>query len=253
MKWNSKLYDDKHRFVSAYGNDLISLLDPQANEMILDLGCGTGDLAHEISKSHATVIGMDNSAPMISRAEEKFPEIAFRVASAKDFDFEERFDAIFSNAVLHWILDQEAVVSRIFKHLKSGGRFVAEFGGKGNVKSIFEAVAHAFKKQNIPSVGRMNFFYYGSIGEYGSLLEKHGFVVSFASHFYRATPLADGENGIAHWLAMFGEKFFHGLSEKEIQQVMADATAYLKSTHFHDGQFIADYQRLRIVAYKPEV
>ncbi len=250
MKWDSKLYDEKHGFVSQYGNDLIALLAPQKGEQILDIGCGTGDLANEIARSGASVTGIDLSAEMIARAKEKFPSLSFHIASATDFMLPQRFDAIFSNATLHWILDKEAVIRQMYAHLKQGGRVVLEFGAKGNVGEIIGAVTQVLNKHGIPTKGRTDFFYYPSIGEYASLLEKHGFTVTWAAHFHRETPLADGENGIRHWLTMFGERFFTDLDSTTKNQFIDEVSAILKPTHFREGRFVADYQRLRIVAGK---
>src|SRR5690349_1218807 len=133
MKWNTDLYDNNHAFVSRYGEDVIALLNPQAGERILDLGCGTGDLAEIIRQKGAAVTGLDSSPEMVATAAGKYPHIRFDVTSATDFSYEEKFDAIFSNATLHWVLECQKAIACIYNNLKpNGGRFVAEFGGKGN-------------------------------------------------------------------------------------------------------------------------
>src|ERR1700712_2005528 len=116
-KWNADLYDDKHGFVSKYGEDLVDVLAPQKGERILDLGCGTGYLADFISKSGATVIGIDSSLDMITKAKAEYPKLEFRVLSATDFHFDDPFDAIFSNAALHWVLDKEAAIDCMYTNL----------------------------------------------------------------------------------------------------------------------------------------
>src|SRR3954465_15650487 len=133
MEWNSNLYDKKHDFVFKYGEDLVDLLAPRADETILDLGCGTGYLTHLIAQSGAKVIGIDSSAEMIGKAKNTYDNLDFSVLSATDFNFQNSLDAVFSNAVLHWILDKEAVLKCVAVSLKTGGRFVAEFGGLNNV------------------------------------------------------------------------------------------------------------------------
>src|SRR3978361_829172 len=136
MKWNAELYDQKHAFVYQYGESLLELLDAKPGEHILDLGCGTGHLTQRIQSLGAIVTGIDSSPEMIQQAEENFPEIKFSVANATNFYFEEPFDAIFSNAVLHWIKDQDSLIKTVYDNLKPGGRFVAEMGGRGNVSKM---------------------------------------------------------------------------------------------------------------------
>ena len=138
--WNAQLYDNKHQFVSNYGEDLLGLLDPQQGEHILDVGCGTGDLAQQITKSGATVHGIDNAASMIHQAQIKYPHIQFNVEDATKLPFNEQFDAIFTNAALHWIKTPELVIASMFTSLKKGGRLVGEMGGYGNVQSIIDAI-----------------------------------------------------------------------------------------------------------------
>ena len=139
-KWNANLYDDKHSFVSRYGEDLVDALKPLSGERILDLGCGTGYLANLISEKGAEITGIDSSEEMISKAKREYPHIDFRVLSATDFYFDSLFDAVFSNATLHWILQKQKVINCGYDCLKPGGRFVMEMGGKGNVESITSAV-----------------------------------------------------------------------------------------------------------------
>ena len=136
--WNAGLYDDKFSFIWEYGSNLIDLLDPQPGERILDLGCGTGHLTHVIAQRGGDVVGTDHSAEMIEQARVNYPEIRFAVEDASNFSVDEPFDAIFSNAVLHWVRDAEGAVDSMSAALKPGGRLVAEFGGKGNVRQIVD-------------------------------------------------------------------------------------------------------------------
>src|SRR5947209_4560821 len=181
--WNTALYDQKHAFVFEYGKGLIPVLEPQPGELILDLGCGTGHLTKVIAESGARVIGIDSSTSMIETARAAYPDLEFLIADARDFSFPFQFDAIFSNATLHWIAEAEHVVRRIKESLKTRGRFVAEFGGRGNVATITTAVKQSFLElANI----EVDFgWYFPSIGEYASLLEKHGLVVQSALLFER--------------------------------------------------------------------
>jgi trans-aconitate methyltransferase len=246
--WNSSLYDQKHAFVSEYGKSLLSLLDPQPGETILDLGCGTGHLAHEIAQSGARVIGIDSAASMIEAAQAAYPDVTFHVMDARDFSFPFSFDAIFSNAVLHWIPEAEHVVERIAVALRPGGRFVVELGGKDNVASITAAVEQALWQ--LTKVRATAGWYFPSIGEYASLLEKHGLTVRSAVLFERPTPLNDGEQGLHNWLEMFCEGLFRTVSTSVKQQVIAMTEDALRERLFIDGHWVADYRRLRIVAYK---
>jgi len=139
--WNPEFYDARHSFVWQRGADLIDLLDPQTEERILDLGCGTGHLTAQIAARGAEVMGIDSSAEMIEEARKHYPALEFRVADARDFSLGQPVDAVFSNAALHWIQPAERVVSCVWKALKPGGRFVAEFGGKGQRAEISQRVS----------------------------------------------------------------------------------------------------------------
>lgn len=246
--WNSSLYDQKHAFVYEYGKGLIPILQPQIGELILDLGCGTGHLMNTIAESGAHVIGIDSSASMIHKAKDTYPSLEFLVADAKDFSFAFPFDAIFSNATLHWIVDAEQVVQRIATSLKPGGRLVVEFGGKGNVATITKAIQQSFREMMHVDVDFG--WYFPSIGEYASLLEKYDLAVHQAFLFDRPTPLEDGENGLRNWIQMFGEKVFRNVPDDMKQKILADTEEKTRDGLFNNGQWHADYTRLRIVAYK---
>src|SRR5947209_1485354 len=134
--WNAALYDVKHSFVWQHGAALLELLALQPGERILDLGCGTGHLTAQLAAAGADVVGIDRSAEMIAQARHSSPALRFDLADARDLVFDEPFDAVFSNAALHWIREPERVVSSIRRVLKPAGRFIAELGGKGNVQTI---------------------------------------------------------------------------------------------------------------------
>lgn len=146
MKWNAELYDQSHAFVYQYGEGLIDLLDAKPGESILDLGCGTGHLTKLIQEKGASVIGIDSSEEMIAQAKESFPDIEFKVANASNFYFEGEFDAIFSNAVLHWIKEADTLIESVYDNLKPGGRFVAEFGGRGNMEKLISVTREVLLK-----------------------------------------------------------------------------------------------------------
>ncbi len=252
--WNADVYDEKLRFVSLYGKGVLELLQPQKGEFILDVGCGTGDLSAEIAKAGATVTGIDASSDMIEKARGKYPNINFKGAQAETYKSDEKFDAVFSNAALHWMKQSEQVVKTIEEALKPNGRFVAEFGGAGNVHKIIYAIQKVLReKHDIESASDRNPWYFPSIGEYSNLLEKHGFCVTYAYLFDRPTALPDGEKGLTYWLDSFADDFFPEFSPKERKEIYVDISAEIKDALFIDDTWIADYKRLQIIAIKNEV
>ncbi|MGI2908991.1 class I SAM-dependent methyltransferase [Tolypothrix sp. VBCCA 56010] len=248
--WNAALYEDKHAFVWQYGEDLLQLLNPKQQERILDLGCGTGQLTEKIATSGAVVMGIDNAPAMISKAKQNYPHIRFNVADARNFQVEQPLDAVFSNAALHWIKEPDAVIRSVHQALKPGGRFVAEFGGKGNVQAITTALETALQEIGISQPQALNPWYYPSIGEYATRLEKHGFDVNYAVLFARPTPLADADAGMANWIQMFASAYFTELSHQQQMQVIRKVEESLKPTLYQDKTWIADYRRIRILAVK---
>lgn len=249
MKWNTNLYDEKYNFVSKYGEAVIDLLAPKEGEDILDVGCGTGDLTELISGAGANVIGIDNSEEMIKKAHEKYPHLKFFLKSADNFSFQKKFDAVFSNATLHWVLDKEKAAQRIYDSLKKGGRFVAEFGGKGNVNNIVSALKKSLTDYGAVDTANKKVWYFPSLSEYTSLLEAKGFRLIWAAHFDRET-LLQGQDGIRNWLYMFAKPFLENLSTERIEQILADVEKQIKPTNYKNDQWFADYIRLRVKAIK---
>ena len=250
MKWNADLYDGKHAFVSQYGEGVLALLDVKPGERILDLGCGTGDLAKQIWEHGAEVIGIDSSPDMIAKAKAKYPDMDFSVADGTNFHFDEAFDAVFTNATLHWIHEQDKLIECVYKSLKTGGRFVGEFGGKGNNRLMIAATATVLKKYGYIKGNVILPWYYPSTAEYATKLETHGFRVTYTMHFDRPTLLQDGRDGMATWFKMFGSSFFEGVPAAELTQILNEITDLLQPTCEVDGQWYADYKRLRFVAVK---
>jgi trans-aconitate methyltransferase len=240
--WDANLYENKHSFVWQYGESLIELLSPQKGEYILDLGCGTGQLTQQIAATNAEVIGLDYASSMIEQAQKNYPDLKFTVADARNFEFSQPFDAIFSNAALHWIKEPAAVIKCIWQALKPGGRFVAEFGGKGNVQAIVEALESTIQIIHNP-------WYFPSIAEYTSLLEEQGFCVTYATLFERPTPL-EGEAGMANWIQMFGSHLRSEVPPEQQVEVVRDLEHHLRSNLYRDGVWFADYKRIRVVAIK---
>jgi trans-aconitate methyltransferase len=247
-QWNPSLYDQNHAFVSRYGLELLTLLDPHPGETILDIGCGTGHLTRAIAEMGAHVVGLDYSPQMIAAARNTYPDIEWVEASASDFSFDTPFDAVFSNAALHWVRDAEQAIVCIAHALKPGGRLVAELGGKGNVATIISTIQQLLWETTAQQ--REHGWYYPSIGEYAPLLERHGLLVRSARLFDRPTPLDDGKAGLRNWIAMFCSALFDGVPDKEREHIVQQAEQRLRATLFHDGHWYADYRRLRVVAFK---
>jgi trans-aconitate methyltransferase len=250
MKWNAELYDNKHAFVSQYGESVLALLGVKPGERILDLGCGTGDLAKQIQEQGANVVGIDASVEMIAKAKGKYPELDFSVANGIDFHFDEPFDAVFTNATLHWIHDADGVITSVYNTLKPGGRFVGEFGGKGNNRLMLAATAAVLKKHGYNKGEDINPWYYPSTAEYATKLEAGGFRVTFATHFDRPTLLQDGREGMVKWFSMFGSSLFKNVPAAELPLILNEITALLQPTCEVDAQWYADYKRLRFIAVK---
>ncbi len=246
--WDPELYEARHSFVWQFGQDLIALLDPKPGEQILDLGCGPGQLTAKIAESGARVVGLDASPAMIGQARQNFPQISFVLEDAAQMQFHEQFDAVFSNAALHWMLDRAAVARSVAAALKPGGRFIAELGGRGNIRKIeqaIESVARRYLGDSIP-VKRT---YYPALGEQAVLLEERGFEVRTAILFERPTPL-EGEAGMENWIRQFKAYYFESLPASDATKAIREVVEELRPTAFRDGRWVADYRRLRFVAIR---
>lgn len=250
MEWDAKLYNDKHSFVYNYGESLIKKLDPKPYERILDLGCGTADLTYQISKITNNCIGIDNSYDMVALAKQQYPELEIYQKDATDFDFDQPFEAIFSNATLHWILDYKSCAESIYRNLKTKGRMVVEFGGKGNIQEIENCLRKNLKKYNYTEQSKFKQWYFPSIADYSKVLEDVGFRVVFAQHYDRPTELVESESGIRDWLAMFGKNFFKDVLSVDEINILNDVQEELRNSLFISGKWYADYKRIRIVAIK---
>jgi trans-aconitate methyltransferase len=248
-KWDTGLYDDKHSFVWKYGASLIDLLGPRAGERILDLGCGTGHLTARIADTGAEAVGIDSSPEMIAEARKLFPDIRFEVADARDFAFDEPFDAVLSNAVLHWVKPPEAAIACVRRALAPGGRFVAEFGGRENVAAIISALDAASRAIGLGAWEHP--WYYPSVGEYAPLLERAGLEVTDAALFDRPTPL-EGEDSLRNWVAMFARDLVGRVPPGDRERFFGHVEDAARPTLHRDGTWFADYRRLRVIARSPD-
>ncbi|MFY0990769.1 class I SAM-dependent methyltransferase [Halomonas sp. C05BenzN] len=242
--WNASGYDRHADFVPALGEAVAELLAPRPGERILDLGCGNGTLTEALADSGATLVGVDGSADMVDAARAR--GLDARLVDAHHLPFDHEFDAVFSNAALHWMLNHEAVVAGIRRALKPGGRFVAEFGGHGNVAAICTALMAALHVRGISGKARFP-WYFPTAEEYRDCLEAAGFTVDTIELIPRPTPLP---TGMAGWLATFANPFLHGLDDEVREAVLEDALAWLApSLCDSHGNWTADYVRLRLAAH----
>ncbi|WP_010270947.1 class I SAM-dependent methyltransferase [Paenibacillus senegalensis] len=251
-QWNPDVYDQKLSFVSGYGEDVLQWLAPKAGERIVDLGCGTGVLSEQIRLAGAHIIGIDYSKEMILKAKAKYPDIMFIVDNAYTFQLDSQVDAVFSNAALHWMNQPAKAAASIWNALKPGGRFVAEFGGAGNVETIVQSLSEVLSEDFGLDAASRNPWYFPSIGAYCSLLEQTGFQVKLAHHFDRPTRLPDGEAGVDTWLKNLAGDFFVGFTSEQIDRAVQRTRSLVVSKLWKEDAVYADYKRLRIAAYKPQ-
>lgn len=239
--WRADRYGRHAGFVPALGAALLEWLHPQAGERVLDLGCGDGVLTQQIVDAGCEVIGVDASPALIVAARER--GIDARVVDGHALRFNAEFDAVFSNAALHWMKrDPGAVLGGVFRALKPGGRFVAEMGGEGNVESI-RAALHA-----VVGAKAVDPWYFPSVEAYGERLRQAGFTVARIETYPRPTPLPTDVRG---WLDTFAQPFLVAVPETERDAVLNEVSERLRSQlQDASGQWTADYVRLRFIAHK---
>ncbi len=251
--WDAEAYDRGFRCVADLARDLLDWLDPRPGERILDLGCGAGRLTAAIADRGTHVTGLDADAAMIAAARAQHPAIAFRHADARTFTVDAPdggpLDAVFSNAVLHWIPEQDAVLASVAAALRPGGRFVAEMGGHGNVRAVLGALREALRAEGIPAEVIGFQWYYPTPAQQAAMLERHGFAVRQLACFDRPTPLEHGAEGLREWYHMFARPFLALVDATRREAVVERAEAAARPL-FRNGQWVADYVRLRFVAQK---
>ena len=241
--WDPQRYNRNAGFVAQLGSPLLDLLQPQAGERILDLGCGEGALTEKLAASGAEVVGVDASSEQIAAACRR--GLDGRVVNGEALAFTREFDAVMSNAALHWMLNPDAVLQGVSRALKPGGRFVGEMGGAGNVATIAQAVGAALEARGIDSRAA-NPWYFPSPQDYAARLEAAGFEVLSIELIPRPTPLP-GE--IAGWLETFCESFIKQVPQAEQPAFLAEVTEALRPALCDgEGRWSADYVRLRFVA-----
>src|SRR5258708_17810156 len=210
QEWNSSRYEENARFVSDLGQAVFDLLNPQPGERILDLGCGDGTLTEKIVAAGAKVVGVDASSDMVAAA--KLRGLDARVIDAYELSFNSEFDAVFSNAAMHWMKrDPDAVVQGVRRALKPGGRFAAEMGGHGCVAAITVALCARLEKHGVADPASLIPWYFPTADDYCERLERTGFQVEYIALIPRPTPLPPGIRG---WLETFAIPFTNSVAEE---------------------------------------
>lgn len=245
--WNAANYAQNGAFVHELAGGVVEWLAPQPGETILDLGCGDGQLTARLTTLGASVCGVDASPAMIAAA--RIQGIDAQVASAEHLPFADAsFDAVFSNAVLHWVRDHDAMMKEVRRVLRPGGRFVAEFGGHGNVAAIMVALRAVLARYGQAGLedGRN---YYPTAEIYSRRLQKQGFQVERIALIPRPTLLA--ESGMQGWLQTFRRGLLDELPEPLRNPVVDETVALLHPVLCDEtGQWTADYVRLRFIAHR---
>jgi trans-aconitate methyltransferase len=240
-QWSSESYQQNAAYVPALGAAVLELLAPKPGERILDIGCGDGALTEQIVAAGAATVGVDASPPMIAAARAR--GLDARLVNAQELRFDREFDGAFSNAALHWVHDHDALLDGVRRALRPGGRFVAEFGGHGNISAIEVAVRAALERRNLGSNVRR---YYPTDDEYAARLSAHGFDVQQIALIPRPTPLPTGMRG---WLETFERSTLDRLPEGERAGVIDDIERLLRPAVCDSkGRWTAQYVRLRFRA-----
>jgi SAM-dependent methyltransferase len=243
--WDAEAYGKNGAFVHGLAGGVLELLAAQPGESILDLGCGDGQLTARIAATGATVTGIDASPQMAAAARRR--GIQVDEGNAESLPYADGgFDAVFSNATLHWVRDQEAMIAEVRRVLKPGGRFVAEMGGHGNIAAIRVALIAVLSRHGFD--GREdNVNYYPTPEAYTRRLARHGFNVEKIALIPRPTPLAEG--GMAAWIKTFRRGVLESLPESMRESIVNETVALLEpALRDEDGNWTADYVRLRFIA-----
>ena len=243
--WDPQQYRQNAGFVAFFGASVLELLGDVSGQRILDLGCGDGVLTASLVEKGASVLGVDSSSEMIADAIARGLDASVMDATA--LPFEDEFDAVFTNAVLHWIKDHDAVLAGVHRALKPGGRFVGEFGGHGNIAAVRTALLAGIAAQGIDIKDRYSHNFPTDF-VFRSRLESNGFIVDSIEIIYRQTPLPEGVRG---WYATFAKAPLTGLSPDKVESAITYAEDLLRPSLCDDhGVWSADYVRLRFAAHR---
>jgi trans-aconitate methyltransferase len=253
-QWDPARYEEKARFVREGGAPVLAQLAPKPGERVLDLGCGPGTLTRALADSGARVVGVDASAEMIAEARRAYPELEFHVARGEALTYEREFDALFSNAALHWMTRAGEVARAMYRALVPGGRMVAEFGGYANIAELRRAVDVALRELDVNLVERPWCpWYFPRLGEYSTLLEDAGYLVRSSSWFPRPSPMPDNsaQSGIAAWLEIFAGSSLDVIPREQRVAFTTIVEREARPKLFRDGTWWMDYTRLRVEAHRP--
>jgi len=243
--WDPDRYARNARFVADLGMPVVELLAPNPGERILDLGCGDGALTEKLVALGCHVVGVDGSAEQVAAARARGLEVL--VMDGHRLGFESEFDAVFSNAALHWMKQPDQVITGVWRALRPGGRFVAELGGSGCVQTILAALLAGLGRRGIEGAA-CNPWYFPTVEDYRARLQACGFAVDYIALIPRPTPLPGDITG---WLETFAESFTSALPESERAAFLDEVRASLRpSLCGADGTWTADYVRLRFAARK---
>jgi trans-aconitate methyltransferase len=244
--WDPASYARNARFVSDLGSPVMDLLAPKPGERILDLGCGDGVLTKKLADLGCEVIAVDSSVQQVEAARKL--GLNASVLSGEHLPYSEEFDAVFSNAVLHWIKRADVMLAGVYRSLKPGGRFVAECGGHGCIHKIRTALVAALDRRGFDGEARVP-WYFPTPGDYATRLEHAGFSVDSIALIPRPTPLP---GDIVGFLETFALNFFQGFSDDARNDYLQEVRTVLEpQLRDADGRWVADYVRLRFAATKP--
>jgi len=243
--WDPERYARNARFVADLGAPVVELLAPREGERILDLGCGDGVLTAKLAGMGCEVVGVDGSAAQVGAAQKL--GLDARVMDGEHLSFDSEFDAVFSNAALHWMKNPEAVIAGVWRALRARGRFVAEFGGYGCVAKIKKALVEALHRRGVDGEAAVP-WYFPTVEEYSGRLKKAGFLIDSIALIPRPTPLPGDVTG---WLETFGESFTACLPLAQRPAYLAEVRETLRpELSDENGKWTADYVRLRFAAAK---
>jgi trans-aconitate methyltransferase len=246
--WDPNRYARNARFVSELATPLIDLLAPRPGEQILDLGCGDGVLTEQLVALRCRVVGVDASVEQVKAARDRGLDVC--VVDGQNLVFAPEFDAVFSNAALHWMKRADDVIAGVYRALKPGGRFVAECGGDGNIAQIVKALRVALRRRGIEAAA-LNPWYFPAVDAYKARLERRGFQINYIALIPRPTPLP---GDVVGWLETFAESFTSVLPECERPAFIEEVRELLRPELCDaDGKWVADYVRLRFAAEKTRV
>ena len=246
QSWDPDAYARNARFVSELGAPVVELLAPRAGERILDLGCGDGALTSKLAALGCDVVGVDSSAPQVEAARRL--GLDARVADGARLSFDTEFDAVFSNAAIHWMKPPDDVIAGVWRALKPGGRFVGEFGGHGCVDTIKRALLAALERRGIDG-DALNPWYFPTVEDYSARLGRRGFVVRYIALIPRPTPLPTEIDG---WLETFAQSFMAPLPDNDRARFIDEVRETVRpELCAGDGKWFADYVRLRFATDKP--